>query len=142
MSPGFKIFQTKPQANVGEIVLQNGQSRQFKMSNPWPEVVIIRRNNKLYVAFYETGITLIITVYERPHLQDYNVNFDVRVPRIFQQKTRGFLGNFDADTTNEFYTRSRSGTIYTLQPETVNNRLSDSQIFNILQSCKFLFSII
>ena len=131
MSPGFKIFQTKPQGNVCEITLQNGQSMNFSSpstSNPWPDALLIRMNNKLHVAFYETGIALIITAHERP--TEYNVDFEIRVPRIFQRKTKGFLGNLDGDPTNEFC--RRSGMNLTQQPDG-----NDDFLFNVLQSCKF-----
>ena len=127
MSPGFKIFQTKPQ--VSEITLENGQCFSRPSANhPWPEVLLTRMNNRLCVAFYDTGITLVIRVYQRP--DEYNVDFEVRVPQIFQNKTRGFLGNFDSEPSNEFY--NRSGMILVPQPD----QLSDIQIINIFESCK------
>ena len=131
MSPGFKIFQTKPQGNVGEITLQNGQSFSSpptSMSNSWPDVLLTRMNKQLHVAFYDTGITLIIKTYERP--MEYNVDFEVRVPQIFRGKTRGFLGNFDSDPSNEFC--RRSGTTFVPQPD----QLSNTQIIDVYQSCK------
>lgn len=136
MSPGFKIFQTKPQGNAREITLQNGEtftSPYASMSNR-PEVLLTRRNTQLHVAFYDTGITLIIKVYERP--SEYNTDFEVRVPQTFRQKTRGFLGNFDSDPSNEFY--RRSGTDLVLQ----SDRLSDAQIIDVYQSCKFYRAVL
>lgn len=135
MPPGFRVFQTQPQGNAREISLQNDQTILFNtiMSNPWPEVNLTRRNNRLLVAFYETGITLNISVHERQY--EYNINFEVKVPQIFQQNTRGFLGNLDDNSTNEFYIRSETNLIP--QPENIINRLSEAQLFDIFQSCKF-----
>ena len=137
MSPGFRIFQTKSQSgNVREITLQNGQTRNFSSpsrNDPWPEVLLTRINNHLNVSFYDTGITLVIRVHERPN--EYHVDFEIRVPRRFQQKTRGFFGNLDDNDTNDFY--RRSGTTLILQPETATNRLSEAQLLSIFQSCKF-----
>ena len=131
MSPGYKIFQTKPRDLVSEITLHNGESYVIdssSMNSPWPEVLLTRMNNQLHVAFYDTGIVLIVKTYERP--TEYNVDFEVRVPQNFRQKTRGFLGNFDSDPSNEFY--MRSGTMLFVQPD----QLSNTQIINVCRSCK------
>lgn len=135
MSPGFKVFQTRPQ--IREIVLQHGESWSNVMNNPEqiiPDVVLTRRmdryhNSQLHVALYETGIALIITAYERA--QEYNVDFKVMIPRNFQNKIRGFCGNLDSVPTNEFYSRSEMD--LTLHSDSITER----ELLSVFQSCKF-----
>ena len=134
MFPGLRIFQTKPQGNSREITLHNGESFTSPSTNPWPEVLLTRRSNQLHIAFYDIDIALIISAHERP--TEYNVDFEIRVPQTFQQKTRGFCGNLDSDDTNEFY--RRSGTTLILQPESDTSRLTHEQLYsNPFQSCKY-----
>lgn len=134
LSPGFRVFQTRPLIN--EIVLRHGESWSNVMNNSEqtiPDVVLTRQmdrdhNSQLHVALYETGIALVITAYERE--QEYNVDFVVMVPRMFRDKIRGFCGNLDSDPTNEFHSRSEMD--LTLHPDSI----SEQELLRVFQSCK------
>lgn len=132
MSPGFRVFQTKPQLEEITSRLQNvGQSVDISsQSNPWPEVVLTRMNNKkVHVAFYDTGIALIVEAFERS--TGYNVNFEVRVPKTFQGKTRGFLGNLDFNQTNDLF--KRVGMTLVQLPD----EISEEDLAREFLTCKF-----
>ena len=95
--------------------------------------VELRRTNyyygyqRLLVLFYETGIALELIF--RASGDSQWINFAVRVPPAYNNRTQGFLGNFDGDYTNEFHTRE------SLTPVTFDtDESTERQIFSHLNS--------
>lgn len=88
-----------------------------------------RSGNQLKAAFYEHGIALVINVYERP--TEYHIDFEVRVPKSYSGRTRGFLGNLDNNAANEFYMRSNSGML-----QSVSDSISERELLNAFGTCK------
>lgn len=123
MSPGFRVFQTKPGPGT-EITgqLQNGQ--------PWmdetEEVVLTKSGNSLSAAFYKSGITLSGQV--NPRGGEYQMNFQVRVPRSFSERTLGFLGNLDGNSGNDLYVKGEG--------DPLPNSISERDLYFKLLTCK------
>jgi hypothetical protein len=124
MSPGFRVFQTKPEPGV-EItgLLPNGQ--------PWEvetgEAVLTRNGNSLTAAFYKSGITISGQV--NPRGREYQMNFQVRVPRSFSGRTRGYLGNLDGNSGNDFYRKGETNPL--------PNGISERDLYFHLLTCKY-----
>lgn len=129
MIPGFKLYQTKPINDTHEITIKSGQS--------WPEGVsseikLTRNGNQLKAAFYKHGIALVVNVYERT--AEYHIDFEIRVPKSFSGRTRGFLGNLDNNITNEFHRRLTSGVL-----QSVSDMTSDQDLFGVFNNtCKLV----
>lgn len=127
MTPGFRVFQTKPEPER-EITaeLQDGQA--WKVGPG--EAMLIRNGNELRAAFYESGATFLGRVFALSN-NEYYMNFEVRVPQSFSGRTRALLGNLDGNPNNEFF--SRNGTVYTPLPGGISQR----DLYTQLLTCKF-----
>ena len=126
MSPGFRVFQTKPEPGV-EITsqLQNGQPWE---DNPGDSEAILTKNgNSLTAVFYKTGIILSAVVI--PVRREYYMNFEVQVPRSFSGRTRGYLGNLDENSGNDFYRKGETNSL--------PNGISEGDLYFHLLTCKF-----
>ena len=123
MSPGFRVFQTRPEPGV-EI------TNQLVDGQPWVDAtgdaVLTKSGNSLSVAYYKSGITLSGQVNHRGG--EYQMNFQVRVPRTFSGRTRGFLGNLDGDRGNDFYAKGAT--------EPLPNSISERDLYFQLITCK------
>ena len=99
---GFKVYQTHTtqSVNITDQLLVIGEPYYDPNGN-----VELRKiyTNVLLVLFYESGIALQLLFLEG-HGSQW-INFDVRVPPTYNNRTQGFLGNLDGDWTNEFHTR-------------------------------------
>ena len=62
-----------------------------------------RNGRRLTATFFESGVVLIATA--NPRGSEYYINFRMRVPPSFSGRTRGFMGNFDGNSRNDFYRR-------------------------------------
>ena len=62
--------------------------------------------NRFIVSFFKSGIRLLIDVQIR--LYGTWINFYVYVPRTYEHRTLGFLGNIDGDRLNDFRTRNNA----------------------------------
>lgn len=105
---GFRVFQTQPQQR--ELVIDIGQS--LRVDNA---AELTRINSwRLVISFYESGIALILD-----DVFDLFITFIAYVPRTYEDRTQGFLGNLDGNFDNEFHTRDNTNPI----PNTGTDRL-------------------
>ena len=118
------MFQTKPESKEITGELQHGQ--------PWEdatgEAILTRSGNSLSVAYIKSGITLSGQV--NPRGNEYQMNFQVRVPRTFSERTRGFLGNLDGNSGNDLYEKGDTNPL--------PNSISERDLYHKLISCKYL----
>ena len=101
MSPGFRVWQTKPGTPV-EITqdLEEGKVwfDETKKSS------LKRNGQELTAAFFESGVILMATAYPWVLPGEYYINFQIRIPKLmFFGRTRGLLGNLDDDDTNDLH---------------------------------------
>ena len=97
---------------------------------PWfdytNEVMLLKKyDRQLTASFFKSGIVLIANVYIRGN--EYYMNFQIQVPRIFARRTRGFLGNLDGNRDNDLYRRGET---------TPLPYLSDRMLLGHLNTCK------
>lgn len=126
MSPGFRVWQTKP-GNPVEITddLEEGQV----WLDSTRKSSLKRNGNELTAAFFESGVVLTATANPYGEEFEYYINFQIRIPRTaFFKRTRGFLGNLDDDSTNDFY-RRRSNT-------PLSNSISERDLLEHLKTCR------
>lgn len=130
MLPDFRVFQTRPGPST-EITsdLMEGQ--------PWIDptreaVITVLDVNRYEVAFYGCGIIIVVYSpysFSGPTGEFFNyIQYTLKVPRTFSERTRGFFGNLDGDSTNELYRKGNT----TALP----NGLTDREIYNDLLTCK------
>ncbi len=125
MSPGFRVWQTNPGTPV-EItrVLEDGEvwhDRTIKSS-------LRKDDNTLTAAFFDSGVVVIATVH--PHRRQYYINYQIKIPTVkFSGRTKGFVGNLDGDSTNDFYRRESTTPL--------SNSLRDRQLLEHLKTCKY-----
>lgn len=87
-------------------------------------VELTRTDRDLVASFFESGVALIMSNYGS------HLNFRVYVPRTYENRTQGFLGNLDESPDNEFHTREDSNP--------VPNINTDQQIYPHLEDhCKY-----
>ena len=90
---------------------------------------LYRTGNTITVAFYEPGVAISCEGTIVP-TQIYIWGCHVKIPRSFFGRARGLLGNFDGDTTNEFFRREGTTLVQ------LSNDLSQSQRYPHLNTCK------
>ena len=126
IAPGFRVFQTNPGPST-EITAQ------LQDGLPWEDAtgnaVLTRNGNSLTAAFYESGVVLIGFVFPVA-TGEYYMNFQVRVPHSYRGSTRGLLGNFDGNPSNEFYRKGET----TPLPDGISER----ELYPHLLTCKTL----
>ena len=126
MSPGFRVWQTKPGMPV-EITqdLEEGKTWYDRTRKS-----TLRKNGRqLTAAFFESGIILIASANPYGQPGEYYINFQIRIPKeTYFGKTRGFLGVLDDDRTNDFYRREST----TPLPNTISER----DLLDHLLTCK------
>ena len=123
MSPGFRVWQTNP-GNPVEI------TEDLKDGRVWLDSTrkssLRRFGNQLTAAFFESGVVVIATAH--PYQNEYYINFQIRIPTVeFSGRTKGFLGNFDGDKTNDFYRRGSTTPL--------SNSISEKQLLGHLLTC-------
>lgn len=127
MSPGFRVWQTKPGIPVeitadlidGEIWFDSTRRSSLK-----------RDGRQLTAAFFESGIILIASANPAGNPGEYYINFQIRIPKeTYFGKTRGFLGTLDDDRTNDFHRREST----TPLPNTISER----ELKDHLLTCKY-----
>jgi hypothetical protein len=116
MSPGFRVWQTKPGIPV-EITAD------LIEGEPWHDSTrkssLTRKGRQLTAAFFESGIIIIASANPFGRPGEYYINFQIRIPKEpYFGKTRGFLGNLDNNRVNEFHRRGSS----TILPDTISER--------------------
>lgn len=136
---GFRVFQTNSDVDV-EL------TEHIETGEPWFDetgrVMLIKDGdnchtsyndafNPLTAAFYDSGIVLLACVYKRG--SEHYINFRIHIPQSYSGRTRGFFGNFDGNRNNEFYVRGQT------MPLQDNFRYGNLDLFNHLQSCKYIF---
>lgn len=126
MSPGFRVWQTKPGKPV-EI------TRDLKEGQVWTDSTrkasLQRQGSQLTAAFYESGVVLIATA--NWYRNEYYINFQIRIPKLdFTGKTRGFLGNLDGNPTNDFTRRASPA-----MP--LADTISEAALLDHLKTCKY-----
>ena len=94
--------------------------------NIYAKATISRTGNEITVAFFETGVVVLVS--GREYFQEFLIQCEAKVPRVFSGQVRGLWGNFDGDSTNDFYRRGESIPL--------SNNLSDQELFPHLLSCK------
>lgn len=126
MSPGFRVWQTKPGTPV-EITEDLEEGKIWLDSTR--KSTLRRDGQQLTAAFFESGIILIASAYPAGDPGEYYINFQIRIPKqTYFGKTRGLLGTLDDDGTNDFY-RRRSTT-------PLSNTISESDLLQHLLTCK------
>ncbi|XP_053395504.1 uncharacterized protein LOC123523715 isoform X3 [Mercenaria mercenaria] len=88
-------------ADLSLMYNENNQ-KSFRYKSEENNLAIIRRNDTLVVFFPNTGISLNISVGVQM------LSISATVPKIFKNKTKGLLGNFDGDPDNDFFTPNGS----------------------------------
>ena len=67
------------------------------------------------------------------------MDYEVRVPRIHKQKTRGLMGNLDGNSGNDFYRRVCDRvTKKTIDLIELSNSITEQQRSEPLHSCKLI----
>ena len=129
MSPGFRVWQTKPVETPIEITdyLEDGQI----WFDPTQKSSLKRDGHQLTVAFFESGIILIASINPiSGNPDEYYINFQIKIPKsTFLGRTRGLLGNLDGIGTNDFYRRGSTTPL--------SNTLSDAVLTEHLVTCKY-----
>ena len=127
MSPGFRVWQTKPGIPVeitddleeGDIWVDSTRKSSLR-----------KDGRELTAAFFESGIVLIASANPRGNPGEYYINFQIRIPKLtYFERTRGFLGILDDDGTNDFYRRGST----TPLPNTISER----DLKDHLLTCKY-----
>ena len=88
--------------------------------------MLMRENNQLTASFYKWGIVLIART-RSTYSGDSYMDFEMRVPKAFAGKTRGFLGNLDENYSNDLHRRGDT---------TPLSSFSDHDILEPLKTCK------
>ena len=101
MAPGFRVFKTRPgpAQEITDQILNSGDV----WYDPDEEAALYRKGNELKAVFFQSGIAVIAQA--NPYRGEYYINFRIQVPRSYSRRIRGMLGNFDGDSTNDFYRR-------------------------------------
>ena len=94
--------------------------------NIFAEARISRTGDEITVAFFETGIVVLVSGFD--FFQEYVVQCQAKVPQVFSGRARGLWGNFDGDSTNDFYRRGESMPL--------SNTLTLQELYLHLLSCK------
>lgn len=103
MSPGFRVWQTKPGTPV-EITQDLEEGKVW--SDSTRKSTLRRNGRQLTAAFFESGIILIASANPAGNPGEYYINFQIRIPKqTYFGKTRGFLGTLDDNSANEFHRR-------------------------------------
>ncbi|PVD36016.1 hypothetical protein C0Q70_02986 [Pomacea canaliculata] len=120
---GVRVFlQIDPNTNTTLIVYVNGtdyttrfsqEGNNFTVDN---DDVMLTRDNDTCVVSFPSGISLQI------YIRMKALVIGIAMPRNFQNLTKGLLGNFNGDRTDDFILPSG---------EQLNNSLSERQIFNL-----------
>ena len=115
---GFRVHQTW--SNQSEDI-----TSQLQIGQTWRDATgnaeLTRRNSvTLDVAFLESSVALEISNHGT------YLNFRVFVPKIYIERTQGFLGNNDGNRNNEFHTRQNTNPIPNIN--------TDQQIFPHLET--------
>ena len=125
MSPGFRVWQTNP-GNPVEV------TEDLKDGEVWLDSTRIsslrKDENRLTAAFFDSGVVVIATVH--PHQNQYYIDFRIQISSVkFSGRTKGFVGNLDGDSTNEFYRRGSTTPL--------SNSIGDRQLLEHLKTCKY-----
>ncbi len=95
---GFRLFQTLPVSREITGMLQNWVPNELFEG----QILFTRHNNYLFVSHYESGVNFWVAVRVSPRGRFY-LDYQVRVPGIYRQKTRGLMGNLDRNSGNNFF---------------------------------------
>ena len=126
MAPGFRVFRTKPgpAQEITDQIKLNGEV----WYDPTNEAALLRKGNELTAIFFQSGIVVVAQV--NPVGNEYYMNFRIQVPQIYSGNLQGMLGNFDGDSTNDFYRRGESSPL--------PNTISERELFEEFKTCKLL----
>ncbi len=131
---GFRLFQTRPVSKEITGLLQNWVPNELFEG----QILFTRHNDYLFVSHYKSGVNFWAAVRISPRGR-YYLDYEVRVPKIYQQKTRGLMGNLDGNSGNDFYQRVYADpmtgrTTDDLIP--ISNSFTNAQLSAPLSSCK------
>ena len=102
VTPGFRVFQTRNGGTQTNTEITAMLSNTFHEFND--QVALRRNSNSLTMCHYRSGVRVVTNVYGYNNGEFY-MDFYVYVPTTYMERTRGFLGNFDRNSQNEFYRR-------------------------------------
>lgn len=126
MPPGFRVFQTKPAPaiEITEHIKANGEV----WYDSTQQAALFRQGNELTAIFFQSGIVIVAQV--NPIGNEYYMNFRIQVPQRYSGNLQGMLGNFDGDSTNDFYRRGESSPL--------PNTISERELFDEFKTCKLV----
>ena len=123
MNSGFSVFKTKPGPPIN--ITEQLQNRK-PWFEPTAQIMLMREYNQLTASFYKWGIVLIARTRSAQDGDSY-IDFEMRVPKSFAGKTRGFLGNLDDNYSNDLHRRGDTIPL---------SSFSDHDILEPLKTCK------
>ena len=104
---GFKVFQTRPGPAVDITEqLQNGN----QWLHPSQDALLTRNGNSLSAAMYKSGISLRADIGFFGN-GEYYMNVQVKIPKRYGHRPRGFYGSPDGDQNNELFARGETSPI-------------------------------
>jgi hypothetical protein len=123
MSPGFRVWQTKPT----QFEITQDLSEDEVWLDAEKKSSLTKTGNQLTAAFFESGVVLNARV--NHYRNQYYINFRLLIPKLeFSRRTRGLLGTLDDDRTNDLYRRNADNPL--------PNTISEREIFEHFKTCK------